>query len=468
VDALRIEPAGAGGSAPSTVSVGGAGGGPVPCVSSVDCPVDQPVCDTITGVCTECLELDDCAHRPGTVCGFGMCVCPTEGHDWCAPADCVDLQTSPKHCGSCDHACFGSCSDGACTDPWEPVASRGAPSPRARHAALWDDSRGLMIVWGGTPDGSSGLATGAMYDPAASEWTAMTPVGAPPPRMEATAVWTGTHAIVWGGRHGAGYYADGALFDPGTNTWTPMTQSGAPSPRARHSAVWTGTHMLVWGGADDSNQLATGGRYDPASNSWESMATAPSSREDHSALWNDQGSRMYIYGGFGDGPTTNNVYFPGDGEPGGRSYDPATDSWDLLSQVGEPPARARHTAIWDGMRMIVFGGDDGSGSLGTGFKLEGNTWNALTGPGPSARGDHSAAWIETAGVMVVYGGRDGSGALDNGAVYDGVTGEWVAPVPNAIAARYDHSVVSADSRMIVWGGFNSGGGALGDGAQFRP
>jgi len=37
-------------------------------------------------------------------------------------------------------------------------------------------------------------------------------------------------------------------------------------------------------------------------------------------------------------------------------YDPVANTWTPTTMVGAPPARSNHTAVWDGARMIVWGG----------------------------------------------------------------------------------------------------------------
>jgi hypothetical protein len=51
---------------------------------------------------------------------------------------------------------------------------------------------------------------------------------------------------------------------------------------------------------------------------------------------------------------------------GGR-YNPGTNSWTTTSTTGAPTARERHTAVWTGSQMIVWGGTDINGNdLNTG------------------------------------------------------------------------------------------------------
>ena len=70
------------------------------------------------------------------------------------------------------------------------------------------------------------------------------------------------------------------------NTWS---STGPVGSRSNHTAVWTGTEMLVWGGRTvvSSDRSNTGGRYNPATDSWSLISTmlgVPSSREGHMAV----------------------------------------------------------------------------------------------------------------------------------------------------------------------------------------
>ncbi len=481
-DALSIQPPtettpGAGGT-PGTGGSGGlaeGGAAPVPCVSNSDCPAPTAVCDTVRGVCVECLELADCGSMPGTVCSEGACICPVAGDSWCAPALCVDHATDPQHCGQCNKPCFGPCDMGQCVDRWEPVVSPGAPEARARHVAAWTGA--VMVVWGGTVNtgAAANLATGAMYDPVALEWTPTSAVGAPSPRQLAASVWTGSHLIVWGGRDGAVFHNDGALFDPATNTWAPMSTQGAPSGRIEHAAVWTGSKLIVWGGLDATGeQLDTGAVYDPAANSWTAMAPPPApvaTRERHSAVW--AGTEMWVYGGFGDAPSLvlTNTYWPTGGVAGGLRYEPNANVWSQLPATGQPSARDRHTAVFDGTHMIVFGGFNGTEDNNLGHRVNAGAiqWEGLGGTAPLARREHTAVWLDGPGLMVVWGGRSTlSGVLGTGAVYSSSGNLWTEPTPTVLAPRTEHTAISTGDAMIVWGGFDAANAPLGDGGIFTP
>jgi len=360
--------------------------------------------------------------------------------------------------------------DGQCLDPWEPLGTVDAPDARSAHLAAWTGQ--LMIVWGGTSNGSASgaLNSGGIYDPATFTWTATTIINAPSPRVEATAVWTGTELIVWGGRDKDGNFLDtGARFDPSMNAWQTLSMTDAPSARSRHTAVWTDSEMIIWGGLDGSNQLSSGARYKPSDDSWVATAavTAPSApRERHSAVWN--GQLMLTYGGVGDTPQNNNEYLPNDGVPGGRSYDPMTDAWAVVKQAGEPSPRADHSAVFGKGRMLLFGGVGSSGYFSTGFKYENDKWVSFNGSPPSARRDHTAVWLDGAKRMIVWGGRAGSGAMDDGGLLDPLNNVWTKPLTSPLKARYNHTAVTAGEKMIVWGGADKNNQPLNDGAIYTP
>jgi N-acetylneuraminic acid mutarotase len=142
-----------------------------------------------------------------------------------------------------------------------------------------------------------------------------------------------------------------------TDCWQRLN-GAAPAARNAHTAVWTGAEMIVWGGVNTSF-LNTGGRYDPTGNTWTTVTTtgAPAGRILHTAVWT--GAEMIVWGGFYS--AGGNLVYPG----GGR-YDPAAGTWVAMSTTGAPATRRRHTAVWTGTEMIVWGGENSAGRLNTG------------------------------------------------------------------------------------------------------
>src|SRR5439155_26150018 len=93
-------------------------------------------------------------------------------------------------------------------------------------------------------------------------WTATSTTNAPNPRINHTAVWTGSEMIVWGGTDGTLNHNTGGRYNPSTDSWMATTTTNAPDGPLGHTAVWTGNEMIVWGGfAENRMEVNTGGRY---------------------------------------------------------------------------------------------------------------------------------------------------------------------------------------------------------------
>ena len=337
------------------------------------------------------------------------------------------------------------------SDSWVPTRA-GPPSPAARreHSAVWTGAE--MVLWGGAND-LPVLGDGYRYVPATDTWSRLSGSAAPPARRAQTTVWTGTEMFVWGGLEaddfgGTDYAFHGGRYNPTTDTWLDITaNSPAPEPRVDHTAVWTGSRMIVWGGRNWNGELADGGVYNPSINDWSptSPAGAPAARASHSAVWT--GSSMVVWGGAG------NLYHA----TGGR-YDPATNSWSPTAMANVPLGRRSHVAVWTGSRMLVWGGWN-AGALATGSSYDpaGDSWSPLPAAGaPQARSDAKAVW--TGNEMIVWGGGDGASVFDSGGRYFPAGGTWrptslvAAPRP-----RVFHTAVWSGAKMIVWGGSTTGG-----------
>lgn len=298
-------------------------------------------------------------------------------------------------------------------------------------------------------------------------WMPTATVGAPTVRTEHTAVWTGREMIIWGGvasPTGLLLRESGGRYDPVTNSWNSTSTVGAASARMRHSAVWTGTEMIIWGGIYQSSgggyfSTNTGARYNPFTNTWVSMSTrnAPLGRTRHTAVWT--GKEMIVWGGT-VGPGLNT----------GGAYDPVTDKWRTITTENAPTARSSHSAVWTGTEMIVWGGhNSGFGYFETGgrYNPATDTWTPTNSHNaPSPRTLHAAVW--TGNEMVVWGGASPAGPpLSTGARYNPATDSWSATsATNVPHGRDRHTAVWTGSQMIIWGGAD--GAPLNSGGKYNP
>jgi len=200
---------------------------------------------------------------------------------------------------------------------WSPVAAVGDSIPAARQAgtALYDPIGRRMVVFGGLLTGN--VATNDIYLlslDGTPTWTKAAPgLPAPSPRADHSAVYDPTRGrmLVFGGSadlsHGDN---DVWALDLATLTWTQVVAPGGPSGRFAHLSVYDTARdrMLVFGGFD----AATSYRNDV----WElSFATptptwtqlgpagaAPTNRDLESGLYDPTFDRMILFGGSGPLP----------------------------------------------------------------------------------------------------------------------------------------------------------------------
>lgn len=186
-----------------------------------------------------------------------------------------------------------------------------------------------------------------------------------------------------------------------------------------------------------------------------------SARFGHSAIWD--GQRLIIWGGR---PVTGSVYL--NYLNTGATYCADTDQWEAVSTVDAPVPRWGHTAVWTGSEMLVWGGNAATGRLNTGGRFQPNRqlWRAISATDvPSARTDHTAVW--TGSQMFIWGGQDASGLLNDGGFYSPDTDQWSGVTAHsAPAARIGATAIWADDRVLIWGGEGEGG-VLNSGSQLR-
>jgi N-acetylneuraminic acid mutarotase len=341
---------------------------------------------------------------------------------------------------------------------------------RVDHTAIWTGDE--MVVWGGTQFTSSPMSDGARFDPDAGRWRAMTGDDAPDERDDHAAVWTGREMIVWGGNdysEWSGKLASGGRYDPAADRWRALPPAEL-SPRDDPRAVWTGSEMIVWGGRDTSDVTDTGARYSPRRDRWRPVTTngAPQPREDHTAVWT--GSEMIVWGGWNGDDLRRNYALDG------RRYDPRTDTWRAMSDVGAPEAREDHAAVWTGSEMIVWGGvrregpDGARRQIATGgrYSPATDTWRPLAvDDAPSPREDGVVVW--TGKDLLVWGGLVGDVPLGDGGRYVAAADRWCGIAGNGSpGARRDPAGVWTGRDLVVWGGGGPDNDFPSTGARFVP
>lgn len=176
---------------------------------------------------------------------------------------------------------------------------------------------------------------------------------------------------------------------------------------------------------------------------------APEPVERHTAVWT--GKEMIVWGGWRTVGADNR----------GNRYDPVADVWKPMAADGAPAPRIQHAAFWTGNEMLVWGGHGASGTDsndGGRYDPAADRWRPVSTAGaPSPRSGFAAVW--TGRELIIWGGlglapgQTLHGPLGDGAAYDPATDTW-RPLSRrgAPSPRWPHVTAWTGAELIVWGG----------------
>lgn len=348
---------------------------------------------------------------------------------------------------------------------WRAGAVQNAPSARTGHSAVWTPAG--WLVWGGRLGNGQLVNTGAGYDPLADAWSVLSTANPPTARADHTAVFAPPDSmIVWGGRGtGAGgtdphgLYPIGVYEQTAVGLWITPAAGLPQEPDRRHGhlAVWCAGRMLIWGGQNASGLLNSGALYNRQANSWAALPgpDTPAARIEMAAAV--AGNSIFIWGGQGD------PLLLGDGAALVLNPDGTPLAWQPMNSTGAPSPRRRHTAVWTGSRLLIWGGQGaGNTFLGDGKSYDPatGTWEDLPSAGaPSPRAGHLALWTGT--EMLVLTGENSTGPLASGAAYNPATGIWrPLTAEGNPTARHSATAAWTGQEVIVFGGLGAGGTPL--------
>jgi hypothetical protein len=276
-----------------------------------------------------------------------------------------------------------------------------SPDPRFLQTAAFDETRKVLVMFGGQVDIDEGTVFLAEplpasqylweWDPATGKWTNRNPSGAKPsqpnPRAGTSMVFDSNRSkfVIFGGRwftgdtnrrspafHPYDNYQDTWEWDPSTGDFTDRSsESKPPSVRGQCSMVFeksTGKVLLFGGGlsslgglngydgADVSAAFGDTWEWDPIAGKWTNLAptVAPSARYDSAMVWDSKRNLAVLFGGMempqaGLSPVPKQDIW---------EWDPAKGGWTNRTATGnKPSARYGHAMAYDpGRGMIVMGG----------------------------------------------------------------------------------------------------------------
>jgi N-acetylneuraminic acid mutarotase len=253
---------------------------------------------------------------------------------------------------------------------------------------------------------------------------------------------------------------------PSPNSWTQLDPSGdVPIGRSGGAMVFdpTSDRIIMFGGAYAGvASLNETWAYSPSTNRWTELSptgSLPPPRSRLSMVWDSSTQRMIMFGGQDDtGSLLNDTW----------AYDPATNSWTDLRPANPPSARWGHAMVYDSLarRVIMVGGGDATGDLMDtwAYDPKANTWSELTpkGTAPTTWVAHSMVYDPSSNRVIAFGGG-GGGVTERNATwaYDPNANTWTElspsgtlPYPRAFSAMVYDPTTK---RVLMFGGLFQGG-----------
>lgn len=280
---------------------------------------------------------------------------------------------------------------------WSPVNATPQPSARAGHAAVFDEARNNLVLFGGY-DGQNPTDTWTWNGTA---WTRHASGATPPGRTGHILVYDAARreVVLFGGASSgetSDVFQDTWVWN-GTS-WTRRNPINSPPARIFAAAAYdrTAQRVVLFGGASTGPAFQDTWAWDGAN--WSLITTQgnPAAQFGHAMVFDEARNAITLWGADG-------------------TWILGGTAWTRKSTGTEPPQRSvRAMAYHAGIRQVLaFGGGDSDGTSITGSRndtwtWDGQRWTQLNGSAPPVRLLHSMAYDRTREEMLVFGGYSGA------------------------------------------------------------
>ncbi|MCA9709975.1 MAG: hypothetical protein KDK70_29320, partial [Myxococcales bacterium] len=292
---------------------------------------------------------------------------------------------------------------------WQSLSPPGdLPPVRHSHALAYDAARGRVVLFGGLASGYDGDDTSLLGDTwewDGCAWTEVATEG-PSPREGQGMVYDDTRGVVllFGGNSGMAGGPSDELWQWDGAQWT-LVASGGPQPRWKHGMAYDGARdrIVVFGGepgAKDDTWEWDGAQWVDVS----PLDDGPEGRSRMGMAYDVQRGETILFGGRTMGSEDLGDTWAWDGAAWEAREDVEPSGWN----------RSRHDMVYDSARavMVVFGGYSGPFRNDT-LEWDGATWTQvepvtqMNPNAPSRRIYAHMAYHAALGATVLFAGFDG-------------------------------------------------------------
>jgi hypothetical protein len=302
------------------------------------------------------------------------------------------------------------------------------PPARAQVASAYEEGRQRFVVFGGVTE--TGTPLGDTWEWNGELWTQVADTGPPPSYLGAMAYDAERNCIVLFGGRDSSMDSLRDTWEWNGELWTQVADTGPPA-RTSHAMAFDASRkeIVLYGGYSPP---PTGGAF---SDTWawngadwtQKEDVGPGARYGHSMAFDDQRSRVTMFGGEtevevlvqpGDtGIDTGLIGKPSyvfEEMPQGDTWE--WDGWKWASAADTGPApRWGHVMAYDGKSVLLYGGTKGNtypdDLFGDTWAWDGKYWTQLQDIGPSARSFPAMGHDSARGRVVLFGGYSGAQAV---------------------------------------------------------
>lgn len=282
-------------------------------------------------------------------------------------------------------------------------ATTTAPVRRAHHSLVYDDSRGQVLLFGGSSPRGDGGCCDMFNDLWAFDGTRWTPLPSSGEPMSGSTLAYDTRAkriVGLGGYNGSSMAIMRTLESDG---WR-VSRSGAPMVAAEPGFVYDSRrNRFVAFGGSSGRGMVNGDTWELDGATWTKLTVAsPPARHALGMVFDEKRGRVVMFGGGTPGSAGNPPRQLGD------TWEFDGTAWTQRSETG-PSARMSPGITYDSKRglVILFGGMGATGFLGDTWSWDGAKWTKLADTGPEPRAMGYLAYDKKRDRVVLFGGRKG-------------------------------------------------------------
>jgi hypothetical protein len=257
------------------------------------------------------------------------------------------------------------------TNTWTQIFPTASPSARSGAATAYDPTRDCMILFGGWLGSSRGEDTW-IFNCTTDEWSEVSPVISPSPRMSSNMVYDSTNDVVvlFSGYCDESVRPDETwVYDMSTNTWSEMSPATSPCGRYGHCMIYdsTGNRTILFSGNSPDGMTSDLWEYDYPTDTWTELFAYPQplGRKWGSMVYDSDMNRGILFGG-----DCNDPEFIDDT----WAFNCNTSDWDQFVLESKPEVRASPGLAYDSINeLVVLFGGQGGGFGGDYYSFD-DTW----------------------------------------------------------------------------------------------